>query len=98
MKLQRVVEGLRRISFFVVKKHLKLFSLILTVSMILLVVIIVPSLFRQSSIVSSEGLKEYIEEYMSEYRRLVEENMGLLDSGTVEGSSQSGSHNLTFYW
>lgn len=93
-KISEIIKGI--LSY--VKSHKRRLLLILPIFAIILVAMIVVPLFKESPIVSSEGLKDYILEYSAEYRRFVEENMGLLDRGIVEGYSQSGSHNLTFYW
>jgi len=80
------------------KRYKNLCLGIVIVSMLLLTSVLVLSYFRDSRIVSHEGLKSYFEEYLSEYSRLVEENGPQLDQGIVEGYSTSGSHNLTFHW
>jgi len=61
-------------------------------------VLIIPFFLREGPTISNAGLREYVEIYLAEYRKFVEENLGLLDKRFIEGSSQSGSHNLTFYW
>jgi len=77
------------------------FACILLILFVLLGGIIVASFIPLSQTgfrVSNIGMKEYAETYCSEYRKLVEDNMPILDEALVEGRSQSGSHNLTFYW
>jgi len=97
-KVNKKIAQFKRSSLSFLNRHIKLFSLGIIILTILLVAIIVPPIFKEESIVANTGLKEYVERYLGEYRRLVEENMALLDRGIIEESSQSGSHNLTFYW
>jgi len=91
-------ESLQFVPSDALKKH-KYLSIGLAILLISLLttVLVLPS-FRESPIISHEGLRSYFEEYLSEYSRLVEENMPLLDQGIIEGYSESGSHNLTFHW
>lgn len=56
-------------------------------------------LFSASPLLVSHGeLQSYFLGYLTMYEHLVEKNMGLLNVGAIENSSNSGAHNLTFYW
>ncbi len=76
------------------------YTLVVAVVLIVLVVssVLVQLFSSKSSIVSHEELQSYFLSYLTEYEHLVEENMGLLDAGVIENNSNSGAHNLTFYW
>lgn len=72
----------------VAKKHKYAFlaSAIITAS--ILIVLFVPPLFRNDSIVSTDDLLDYIDEYLSQYLKIVNENQ------PFDGIS----NNLTFFW
>jgi len=57
----------------------KFFLGILILVILILTAEFAPLFLGRSERVPHEELKSYIEEYLSEYRRLVEENMGLLN-------------------
>jgi len=84
--------------FLPIWRHLRLSFTIIMVFIILLTSLTLMPLFSNTSIVSEDDLRNYIEVYVSEYRRLVEENIALLNEGSVGGYSHSGSQNFTFYW
>lgn len=69
------------------KRYIKIFSIVTIIIMLLLAIFFITSFFREDLQVSNGELKEYVEEYFDEYRRLVEDNMAIV-----------GSPNLTFYW
>lgn len=81
-----------------VRKHRYSFLIVALVAILLVVVFSILPFSNKSSIVSHQELTSYFQEYLSQYSMLVEENMALLDKGIVEGYSNSGSQNLTFYW
>jgi flagellar basal body-associated protein FliL len=80
------------------KKRWFLLAIIVVIVLILATVVVIQPFFSHSSIVSHDELDGYFLIYLTEYGQLVEENMGLLDSGIFQGNSSSGSQNLTFYW
>lgn len=80
------------------KKRWFLPAIVVVIVLIWATVIFIPPLLSQSSVVSHDDLNGYFLAYLTEYAQIVEENMGLLDSGMIEGNSSSGAHNLTFYW
>jgi len=80
------------------KKRWSLLAIIVVIVLILATVVVIQPFFNHSSIVSHDELNEYFLTYLTEYAQLVEENMGLLDFGMINGNSSSGSQNLTFYW
>jgi len=80
------------------RKHKYLYLGVSIIMILLLATVLILPSFKESSVVSHEGLRSYFEEYLAEYSKLVEENGPLLDQGIVEGYSESGSHNLTFHW
>lgn len=70
------------------KKHKYAFlSMIIVVISLLSLLFVVP-LFKASSVVSTNELRDYIEEYLSQYIKIVNENQPL----------DGISNNLTFFW
>jgi hypothetical protein len=80
------------------KKRWSLLAIIVVMVLILAIVVVIQPFFSYSSIVSHDELNGYFLTYLTEYAQLVEENMGLLNFGVIQGNSSSGSQNLTFYW
>ena len=62
------------------RRHLKQFSTgtIILLVVVLSCIILIPSFLTRNPVVSGDELKIYIEEFLSEYRRFVDENYSLL--------------------
>jgi len=73
------------------KSHIRFLSLCIVILAILLVAIFVPRFLTESEVVSSQEFETYIEEYLSEYTALVNENYALLTF------PQSYLSNFTFF-
>ena len=73
------------------KKNMKYFFLALVILVVFLTAILVQPFFLKSERVSRKELKDYVEEYLSEYRQLIDKNMNLM-------IFQSDLSNFTFYW
>lgn len=70
--------GKRRKTHLALKSHVKLLFSIVFILLIILALVFISPFFVEGPTVSHEGLKNYIEEYLSEYRQFVDDNYALL--------------------